>query len=480
MVLLVACVAANAAPAGAARTRAKAPAGIHKIKHVVVIMQENRSFDSYFGTFPGADGIPMSGGTPSVCLPDPRGTCIRPYPDHADVNGGGPHAQQDATEDIDGGKMDGFVTRSIVGRRGCEDVTTPQCVNSAKSDVMGYHTRSDIPNYWRYASTFVLQDHMYEPVASWSLPEHLFQVSEWSANCAAHDVNTCVNAPMAPGLPPDFGTPPPGGRPDPIYAWTDLTYLLHRQNVSWRYYIVKGNEPDCEDDAAMTCGPVPQDPNTPGIWNPLPYFDTVKANGQLGNIQSIDRFFAAAKKGKLPAVAWVTPSDAVSEHPPASVSLGQSFVTSVVNAVMKSKNWSSTAIFLTWDDWGGFYDHVVPPTVDENGYGLRVPAIVISPYARKGFVDHQTYSFDAYAKFIEDDFLNSSRLDPETDGRPDGRPTVRENVAILGDLRNDFDFTQKPRRPLLLPVRPKTTLTGTPTGHGRGATTSTIATTSTG
>ena len=150
----------------------------------------------------------------------------------------------------------------------------------------------------------------------------------------------------------------------------------------------------------------------------------------------------------------------MSEHPPARVSDGVAYVTSLINAIMRGPDWSSTAIFLAWDDWGGFYDHVVPPKVDGNGYGLRVPALVISPYARTGLVDHQVLSFDAYLKFIEDDFLNGQRLDPRTDGRPDPRPTVREDVPILGDLQNDFDFNQKPRAPVLLPVHPKTTLVG--------------------
>jgi phospholipase C len=117
---------------------------------------------------------------------------------------------------------------------------------------------------------------------------------------------------------------------------------------------------------------------------------------------------------------------------------------------MLSSDWSSTAIFLTWDDWGGFYDHVPPPTVDDQGYGLRVPGLVISPYAKTGYIDHQTLSFDAYLKFIEDDFLHGRRIDPHTDGRPDRRPDVRENAQILGDLRNDFDFNQPPRPPLFL------------------------------
>jgi phospholipase C len=110
---------------------------------------------------------------------------------------------------------------------------------------------------------------------------------------------------------------------------------------------------------------------------------------------------------------------------------------------------------VSWDDWGGFYDHVVPPFVDENGYGIRVPGLVISPYAKRGFIDHQVLSHDAYVKFIEDDFLDGARLDPATDGRPDPRPTVREDAPVLGDLARDFDFSQRPRPPVLLPTDPR-------------------------
>jgi phospholipase C len=461
----------GAAPAGASASHQGSGGGIHKIQHVVVIMQENRSFDSYFGTYPGADGIPMQNGTPTVCAPDTQtGQCVAPSVDHADVNGGGPHGQANATADINGGQMNGFVNQALAARRGCLQTNNPACAAGTTPDVMGYHTQGDIPNYWSYASNFVLQDHMFEPNASWSLPEHLFQVSGWSAACTQHRASSCTNQLQLPGLPPDFRG---SGSPPPIYAWTDLTYLLHKQKVSWGYYVVAGTEPDCENDATLSCGPVRQNAKTPGIWNPLPYFDTVKQDNQLSNIQSVDNFYKSAKAGTLPSVSWIAPSGAVSEHPPAAVSAGQSYVTSLVNAVMNGPDWKSTAIFLTWDDWGGFYDHVQPPKVDVNGYGLRVPAMVISPYAKHGYVDHQTLSFDAYLKFIEDDFLGGQRLDPATDGRPDPRPTVRENVKILGNLVNDFDFTQSPRSPMPLPVHPQTTLTGTPVGRGgrRNATT---------
>src|SRR4029077_14360094 len=130
----------------------------------------------------------------------------------------------------------------------------------------------------------------------------------------------------------------------------------------------------------------------------------------------------------------------VREHPPARVSVGQRYVTSLINAVMQGPEWRSTAIFLSWDDWGGFSDHVVPPAVDANGYGLRVPGLVISPWARRGHLDHQVLSFDAYLKSIENTFLGVQRLDPTTDGRPDPRPDVRETAPQLGNLLRDFHF----------------------------------------
>ncbi|HWF24041.1 MAG TPA: alkaline phosphatase family protein, partial [Solirubrobacteraceae bacterium] len=213
---------------------------------------------------------------------------------------------------------------------------------------------------------------------------------------------------------------------------------------------------------AVTCTSVPQNAATPGIWNPLPHFTDVHQDNQLGNVQSLSNFFTAAQNGTLPAVSWIDPNGKVSEHPPALVSAGQTYVTGLINAIMKSPDWSSTAIFLSWDDWGGFYDQVVPPIVDANGYGLRVPGIVISPYARTGYIDHQILSHDAYNKFIEDDFLGGQRLNPATDGRPDPRPDVRENASILGDLTADFDFSRAPGPPEILPVCPATDLTPAP------------------
>jgi phospholipase C len=454
----ISCLSVNCmAQSGAATAQ-----GIHKIKHIIIIMQENRSFDSYFGTFPGADGLPTKDGAFTVCNPDLKtGQCMSPYHDTNDRNGGGPHQAVASMKAIDGGKMDGFVIVAEQGRRGCQAAADPGCTASANPDVMGYHDGRDIPNYWAYARTFVLQDHMFEPNASWSLPAHLYELSAWSAYCTKHDdPMSCTNALDDPGAPPDdtYRRSTPSARErngspgtKPIYAWTDLTYLLHKYKVTWGYYVIPGG-PGCNGDTKSEkfC--------TPEIWNPLPYFDTVTDDKELARDQPLDNFYKQAHDGTLPSVSWIAPAFAVSEHPPALVSAGQSWVTGLINAVMQGPDWKDCAIFLAWDDWGGFYDHEVPPVVDGNGYGLRVPAMVISPYARPHYIDHQILSFDAYLKFIEDDFMGGARLNPRTDGRPDPRPTVREDAPILGDITQDFDFNQAPRAPLVLPTQPKTDL----------------------
>jgi phospholipase C len=453
-VVLLGLTAAPAAPADAVE-------GIHTIKHVVVIMQENRSFDSYFGTYPGANGIP-----PGVCVPDPlHGGCVAPFHDSNDQNYGGPHGHGAFTADLDEGKMDGFVSEAEKGMAcsstepGCspctENGSSAQCV-----DAMGYHDAREIPNYWTYAENFVLQDNMFESASSWSWPEHVYMVSGWSAKCREYtNPMSCYDSPEGPPDPePDNGESNPYVGADAIsLPWTDITYLLRKHAVSWAYYIFEGSEPDCENNEAMTCAPVKQGPLTPGIWNPLVDFADVKEDDQLGNVQSLNNFYTAVHETgecALPNVSWIVPNDKVSEHPPSLISTGQAYVTTLINSIMRSPCWDSTAVFLSWDDWGGFYDNVAPPDIDEQGYGFRVPGLVISPYAKAGFIDHQQLSHDAYLKFIEDDFLGGQRLNPNTDGRPDSRPDVREETPGLGDLGEDFDFDQAPRPPLILPTEP--------------------------
>ena len=252
--------------------------GIHKIKHVIVIMQENRSFDSYFGHFKGAKGIPKG-----ACVPDPvNGGCVKPFADHKDSNKGGPHMDANALADIDHGKMDGFVKEAELHCHG-----TPPC----PTDVMGFHPASDIPNYTAYAKDFVLADDFYESDHSWSLPAHLFMVSAWSATCS-HPKN-----PMS-----CKGTDSPRNRsvthPQP-FGWTDLTWLLNRDHVSWGYYL---------DGGAGSGG-------VPSIWNPLPGFRDVHKDGQAADVQPLSSFFTQAKSA--PAEGLLDRAQASGQRAPA-------------------------------------------------------------------------------------------------------------------------------------------------------------------
>ena len=460
---LLAMPAALILAAGQAHAASDAP-----IKHVIIIMQENRSFDQYFGTFPGADGIP-----PDTCVPlnptEPLG-CVKPFHDVHDVNAGGPHGADNAQADLDDGittdKMDGFLLEQSSAPNTCAVPNSPSCSGSAdgvaRHDAVGYHTDAELPNYWAYARNFVLQDRMFEGVRSWSLPSHLDLTSEWVASCTNQtNALTCTTVNNLPR--PVAGTE---------YPWANLFQLLDQHGVSWKYYLGTGAEPDCEDDA-MTCDPEiqpAQAPGVPSIWNPAPYFKSVMQKGPAylaKHNPDVAQFLADVENGTLPTVSWIVPAADYSEHPPAGVTAGMEYTTSLINAVMQSRYWKDTAIFLTWDDWGGFFDHVAPPNVDENystapvqGFGLRVPAMLISAWVKPGTIDHSVLSFDSYATFIEDLFMDGARLNPRQLGNPDSRPDIRDELKSvrfpdgttepIGKLADEFDFKQKPLPPLIL------------------------------
>jgi phospholipase C len=427
--------------------------GIHNLDHLLFVVMENRSFDHYFGTFPGADGIPRNpDGTFAVCNPNPElGRCQRPYRTTSFANAGAAHNEGASETAINGGKMNGFIR--VLGRyfsvcRKRPD--TPKCQATSRGpdgqpDVMSFHTRKTIPNYWAYAENYVLQDRMFAPTDSWTIPAHLYLISAWSARCPDLDeVASCVTDLAQ----PHQGWGPRSGGPRP-YLWADITWLLYNNDVEWAYYVAPNT---CvEDTEDEPCLERPERATAFGK-TPLIGFKTVEQTGQIDRIRPYRDYFAAAREGTLPSVSWIVPYKETSEHPPNSVERGQSWVTRVVNAVMEGpeEQWLRTAIFVVWDDWGGFYDHVVPPVVDEGGWGIRVPAFMISPWARSGHVDSQTLSFEAYLKLIQDRFLDGQRLDPDTDGWWDPRPTVREELDILGDLSEEFDFEQEPLPPLIL------------------------------
>jgi phospholipase C len=188
-------------------------AGLEKISHFVFIMQENRSFDSYFGTYPGADGLPLN-----VCLLDPRGgPCVAPFHDVQDINRGGPHGWDNAWADVNGGKMDSFLAQAFLGKsaKGHEQCKppAPDCTPGRNPyDVMGWHDYHRIPNYWNYANLYVLQDHMFESVLSYSLPAHLYMLAAQSGGYVGHN------------------------QPRPTsYAFPEVTELLASGQIEWKY-----------------------------------------------------------------------------------------------------------------------------------------------------------------------------------------------------------------------------------------------------
>jgi len=453
----------GATPSDAPGTTGPAPQerGFEQIEHLIFIVQENRSFDHYFGTFPGADGLPVDDrGRFDVCVRDPvLGRCAEPYHDDTPIDEGGPHDHPHSLVSVNDGKMDGFIEAAIDSPNPCAKTRLPADCHGRigpdqQPDVMGYHDAREILNYWAYAEAFTLQERMFGPTDSWTLPAHLYLVSAWSASCTdPGDPMTCESDLELDGALDGQR----GGTAAATYGWTDITYLLHEAGVSWAYY---AGGTLCERRPCGGNAPTP-------AQNPLPAFTTVQENRQVRNIKAHPDFYRAVEDGTLPTVSWIVPGHGgISEHPGngAPLTRGQAHVTRLINAVMRSDLWLNTAIFLTWDDWGGFYDHVEPPRVDENGYGIRVPGILISPWAKPGFIDDQTLTFDAYLRLIEDLFLGSQRLDPDTMSRPDPRPTVREEVDILGDLREEFDFTQEPLEPLILDPRPEPGPASTPGG----------------
>lgn len=387
------------------------PRGLNKLDHFIFIMQENRSFDHYFGTYPGADGIPSG-----ITFTDPySGDQVVPYHDTSDINFDGPHGWEDAQADINGGKMDGFLAQAYT--RFAEGVIPSKQVGSNPREVLGWHDYNEIPNYWNYAGLYVLQDRMFESIAGYSLPAHLYMLAAQSDGYTGYQ------------------QPYPGQ-----FDFPEITELLASGDISWRYYVTSGQTIDSQGQAIGSAIEQQQDPDKYTYWNPLPAFPIVQNDSvQRSYLVDTAQFYEDAASGNLPQVCWITPffGSALSEHPAfrGGVRLGMAYVTGLVNAVMQGPNWNSSAIFITWDDWGGYYDHVPPPRVDEYGYGIRVPGLVISPYAKQGYIDHKTYSFESWLKIVEERYGVASM-------------TQRDKNAL--DMIDSFDFTQSPRAPYFL------------------------------
>jgi len=379
---------------------ASAARGMDAIQHVIWIIQENRSFDNYFGTYPGADGTP-----PSTCLPKLPGAteCVPPFhmpPEQPvlDLE----HDWQTAHAAYDHGAMDGFVWAE----------GTPY--------TMGYLDERDIPNYWQYARHFTLCDRFFSSIMTGSSPNHAYTVAAQSGG-TINNVGTLQRLEEV--------------RDDAEgFSFASIVDRLGNQRVSWKYYVeTQPVPPGRANTLSRLAFP---DPKVYTLWNPLPGFKTVRESPMaMRHLVPLQQYFADLDHGTLPQVSWIIPDFQDSEHPPEPVAQGMWYVTRAVNALMRSPYWNNSVIFLTWDDYGGFYDHVPPPEVDAYGYGPRVPMLVISPRAKAGYVSHYTYDFTSVLRFIE---LRWSL--------PHLTPRDHRADAML----DCFDFSQAPTPPLLI------------------------------
>lgn len=389
----------KARPAGFSRVRSDV-LGMHQIKHVVFIIKENRSFDNYFGTFPGADGATSGVISTGEVIP------LGQTPDRTprDIS----HSFQSAMQAMDGGAMDQFDL--IPG-------------GSQNGDYLAYTqlTENDIPNYFALARYFTLGDAMFSSLAGPSFPNHLYTVAAQSGGainnpnqggvwgCDSDDTTTV----------PVMGDDGSISRQFPCFDFTTLTDSLESRNLSWKYY-------------------APSQGQSGYIWSALDAIAHVRLTELWDqHVKPTGQFVDDALNGRLPHVSWVVVGNG-SEHPPGSSCVGENWTVRQLNAVMQGPDWNSTAVFITWDDFGGFYDHVPPPSVDNFGFGPRVPLIIVSPYAKSGYISHTVYEFSSLLRFVETRW----NLDPLTD-----------RDAAANDLFDSFDFQQAPLPPMTLQER---------------------------
>jgi phospholipase C len=378
-----------------------APAGLSKINHVIWIVQENRTFDNYFGTYPGADGIP-----PSTCIPKLPGSkeCVKPFhtppgAPYCDLN----HSWQVAHASYDNGRMDGFVWAE------------------GSPFTMGYLDQRDIPNYWDYARHFTLCDRFFSSLNGPSLPNHVYIVAAQSGGLT-NNVGSIEALKEALDNPAGF-------------SFASMADLLSKTHLSWKYYLETRPVPPGVQNRNYLRYP---DPKHFSLWNPLVGFKAFRDNpSQMAHLVDLAEYFQDLKGGSLPQISWIIPDTQDSEHPIQPAAQGMWYVTKLINALMESPYWKDSAVFLTWDDYGGFYDHVEPPQLDAFGYGPRVPTLVISPYAKSGYISHYVDDFTSTLKFMEVRWGL-------------GHLTARDDHA--NDMLDCFNFNQSPNAALVIPI----------------------------
>lgn len=396
--LIGAVVAAAALGAAVSTPLASAAAGAHApqtpIHHFLYLMQENHTFDNYFGTYPGANGL-----TNGTCMPvnvaDPGGKCIRPF--HLtntpvrDLghNAGVFHAQYRH------GAMNGFVNAFRV-----------QGLNGTQA--MGHYDGTDIPFYWNVADSHVLFDNFFSAAAAGSVWNHMYWVTGTPGN-------------------PKVDSIPAGG----FSSLPTIFDRLEKAGVSWKFYVQH------YDPRITFRTRIHTDRGSQIVWVPLLDYARYIDDKQLfSHIVDMDQYYRDVASGNLPEVAYMVPAGS-SEHPPGSIQAGERFVRTIMNALISSEYWKSSALMWSYDDWGGWYDHVKPPQLDAYGDGFRVPALLVSAYARRGYVDHTQLDFTSALKFIEQNW----NLKP-----------LATRDAKANSIIGAFDFTKPPRAPEIIPA----------------------------
>ncbi len=382
-----------------------------KLQHLIFIVQENHSFDNYFGTYPGADGFQSGTRIPTEPGNSSQGY-ISPYLLSAESIGQDlTHSWPSSHTDYAGGSMNGFVE------------------GENSNLTMGYYDRSLIPYYWDYADHYALDDHFFASEMGPSFGNHLYIVS----GAAGPGVNV-TNVPwVLNGT--IVGTPPTSFPMASLNLnWTSMPQELSAHGLSWTWYNGGG-----------------LNSTTPSEFNVLPLFSYFEDNPRLlsSNVRSTAQFSVDIQKNRLAQVSWIMPGPwhpptwpslcdtsqtPDSEHPPGRSDCGMDYVAYLVNQIMESQYWQSSAIIITWDEYGGFYDHVPPPHVDGFGYGFRVPTLVISPWVFPHYVDHTQYDFGSLLKLIEQVFALTS---------------LGARDAEANSMIGEFNFKQAPLTPLV-------------------------------
>jgi phospholipase C len=382
------------------------------IKHVVFVIKENRTFDNMFGRFPGADGV-----TVGMDQGEPRPLTQAPDRLETDIK----HCYECSLQAWNEGKMDGFATISDAADRYAYMQFAP----------------GDLPNYWHWASEYVLGDNFFASAQGPSFPNHLYTIAAQSGG--AHE-NPPQNEELLREHHQETGLFKAWGCDSLDTAWVNV---FDSEGIAKKV-------PPCFD--FLTEGDLLTEAGLPWayyaatqwqngyIWSAYDAVRHIREDEDVwqSHVFPADDFVEQAKAGLLPPVTWVTPRFELSDHPEYSMCHGENWTTQIVNAVMEGPDWADTAIFITWDDYGGFYDHVPPPQVDDFGFGIRVPLLVISPYAKEGFVTSELGEFSSVLRFVEDNWGLTQLTHRDREATP---------------LVSAFDFEQEPRPPDPLPLR---------------------------